>query len=1693
MTLAQNLASMKTSIGEQQLAEQPSKSTENITREQLVEAALLEAPSVDACVVLKRKTELVAYVVSSGRFLPERLHSHLQATLPAAMLPSAYVPISNLPLTPTGQVDEQALARIVVIDADLVQQWEDQLQQRPEVERVAVVVREDAKSIPPLHLSDLLPNWSSHRASSPTSTSFAPEKPVVNAFNQDPVPSASPRKPPAISRGEPLLEDPNAPATLAAALGRAAEKTLHKGIIYLHSEGGEVTQSYAALLQEAERILTGLRNLGLKPQDKVIFQLNRNQDFIPAFWGCILGGFIPVPISTAPTYEPDNSTVKKLHNAWQLLDKPLILTNSGLSGAICSLSELLSLDNWQVATIDDLRSCKKRDQNWHTSQPDDLAVLLLTSGSTGIPKGVMLTQRNILSNVSASAQMNGLSSEDVSLNWLNLDHVGSLVRCSIRDIYVGCQQIHAPAEAVLENSLRWLDWIEQYQVTFAWAPNFALGLVNDQAEAIKQRRWNFSQVKSVLSVAEAIVPKTAKRFLELLAPYGLSPYAMHSAWGMSETCAAVTFSHRYLLNLPSDAYPFVEVGAPIPSFEMRIVDAQDQVIEEETIGHLQIKGPMIASGYYQNPQLNREAFTEDGWLKTGDLGFLSSGRLTVTGRQKDVIIINGLNYQSHEIEPVVEEVDGVEVTYTAACAVRTSDSDTDKLAIFFHTLLDEQRLVELLKEILGRVVRQTGASPAYLVPVPKEAIPKTAIGKIQRSQLKARFEAGEFDSILKKIDLLSGNANTLPDWFYTKVWRRQEAVTLSPQPRMGLSLVFLDKLGLGEHLCRELDSSPLPCVAVEAGLDFAQLAQHHYRINPEKTDHYLLLLESLKKGNLQIDQILHLWTYNEYEGEVSSLAALEQAQECGVYSLLFLVQALAQVQGSEHPVRLCVISSHIQPTSPDDKIAYEKSPILGLLKTFPKELPWLDCRHIDLGAEQVDVNTAHVLRELKVIQKEPEVAYRNSQRLSPRLEKVDIRSKKKQELPFKRGGMYLLTGGLGGIGIEVAKYLLEHCKARLLLVGRTPLPERSTWESHLSQADAISERLKAYQALEQLGGEFIYNAVDICDLQQLQQVLLKAKLHWGCELDGIVHLAGIASEQLLVEQTWESFSNGLRPKVFGTWVLHQLVKQQPECLFISFSSVISFFGAATVGAYAAANSFLDSFWHHQRYNSGEQSYCFGSSTWAGIGISRGYEHRDSRYAQGREVMSLEQGLNSLLASLHCEPAHLLVGLDGNHPHIRGYLESESKSVQKLSAYFTAQSESGLLSKLQALEVRDRFGTLSTCDFLQLPEMPLTATGEIDRAQLTATRRVAEAQVAPRTELEKQIATIWQEVLGVPQVGIHDNFFQLGGSSLLAVQLFTQIEKVCGQHLPLATLFQATTVEQLANLLHQEQQSALWSSLVAIQSGGSKPPLFALHEVTGHILFYRDLARQLGPEQPFYGLQPLGLDGKQTPLTRFEDMADHYIKEIRSLQPEGPYFLLGFSMGGLLAFEIAQQFHAQGQKVALLALIDTYADVDFQQLSLGEQVSRHLTTLLQAGPAYILTLLKNKIHRRKNNAEERTQEITPRFFSMIERPLTDASGHLSIEESIVAAHRQAQSNHIPKVYPGRVVFFQAMDLALVGGWLPDARICWGRRAIGGVEFYKVPGNHATVVREPHVQVLAEKLMACLDQAQAGGQLTSKTPK
>jgi aspartate racemase len=393
-------------------------------------------------------------------------------------------------------------------------------------------------------------------------------------------------------------------------------------------------------------------------------------------------------------------------------------------------------------------------------------------------------------------------------------------------------------------------------------------------------------------------------------------------------------------------------------------------------------------------------------------------------------------------------------------------------------------------------------------------------------------------------------------------------------------------------------------------------------------------------------------------------------------------------------------------------------------------------------------------------------------------------------------------------------------------------------------------------------------------------------------------------------------------------------------------------------------------------------------------------------------------------------------------------------------------------------------------FVVLESLPLTPMGKTDRQALPPTNgfksRTTKQFSTGADELEVKLARIWEKVLNVRPVGMDDNFFELGGHSLLAVRLFAQMEKSFGKNLPLATLFQAPSVRQLARALRQEGWLAAWSSMVMIQGGGQRTPFFCVHAAGGNVLEYRDLARLLGPDQPFYGLQAKGLDGKEEPHTTIKEMAVHYLKEMREVQPEGPYVIGGRSSGGTIAFEMACLLAAEGQKVDLLALLDTYPAGYFKLLPgsmtwrqragrYGRKLQSHFSNMRQLNAAekiaYVFRKLKYAPAKAKHKLYRRAYKIYRRYG----RPLPPALRN--IEEINFAAVKDYQ----PRTYFGDVTLFLASDLTADY----DLHDGWRELVQGDVETYEIPGNHINIIKEPHVGALAERLKACLDRAAGKG--------
>jgi thioesterase domain-containing protein/acyl carrier protein len=354
-------------------------------------------------------------------------------------------------------------------------------------------------------------------------------------------------------------------------------------------------------------------------------------------------------------------------------------------------------------------------------------------------------------------------------------------------------------------------------------------------------------------------------------------------------------------------------------------------------------------------------------------------------------------------------------------------------------------------------------------------------------------------------------------------------------------------------------------------------------------------------------------------------------------------------------------------------------------------------------------------------------------------------------------------------------------------------------------------------------------------------------------------------------------------------------------------------------------------------------------------------------------------------------------------------------------------------------------------------------------------------VAPQTDLEKMLATVWQELFCIDKIGTHDNFFGLGGDSILAVHLFAEIEKVFKVKVPVVTLFESPTIAELAQILHREAPTFGWSPLVTIQPTGSRPPFFCIHGAGGVVLIYRDLARHLGSDQPFYGLQAQGQDGSCLPLTRVEGMAALYVKEIQRVQPHGPYFLGGYCAGGTIAYEVAQQLQAEGEPVDLLAMFDTSNWCKVPRPSIWGR-AYHVVQRLVFHAANFLSLDsegKSKFFWEK--AEQLRSRISVwrgMLLAKFDKHSRIARSESRVLGQIWQANDRACLNYVPKPYPGTVTDFRPKKQYRR---LNQPGVKWDQLAGGGQEIVVLPVYPAGMLVEPFVKHLADALRRCIDSA------------
>jgi len=615
---------------------------------------------------------------------------------------------------------------------------------------------------------------------------------------------------------------------------------------------------------------------------------------------------------------------------------------------------------------------------------------------------------------------------------------------------------------------------------------------------------------------------------------------------------------------------------------------------------------------------------------------------------------------------------------------------------------------------------------------------------------------------------LNRNPN-VEEWFFAPVWKQSlpPAAAVIPNQKW---LLFLDERKLGSEIGRVLSERSQDVVIVRRGRRFRRLGAAEYEIDSQRPNDYEALMRELRTCERFPDKIIHLWTVGADALQAPTAESFDEMQRAGFNSLLHLVQALATLKISAQ-IEICVVSTGVLLVTGEEAPRPEKATILGLCKVIPLELPNVACRAIDISlpatGELPGELTSLVTRELLLPKAEAVVAYRGRQRWVQIFERAPADAGNPIGVRIKEGGVYLITGGLGKIGLLLASYIAETPGAKLVLVGRSGLPRREewdTWPAAYPAEDETTRKLRAVRMLEALGAEVVIATADVADRRQMRSVLNDVQARFG-RLNGVIHAAGLVGESWLksILETHEQLVEAhFRPKAHGLLVLDELLRGLSLDFCFLVSSLSSILGGIGYAAYAAANSFMDAFAQCRNVKDGAPWLSVNWDSWQ---AQDGPEAKAVTSDRIRLDIISREGVRAfarLLPLVAMAPQFAISTADLN------------ERLRKLTGWRERSSATREMASGGAAPTHPRTGVHSE-------------------------------YVAPASELERRVTQVWEDALGMKPIGVCDSFFELGGDSLLATHILPLLNENFQVELTVRDVFETPTIAGLASVVAQRRQ------------------------------------------------------------------------------------------------------------------------------------------------------------------------------------------------------------------------------------------------------------------------------------------------
>ena len=541
-------------------------------------------------------------------------------------------------------------------------------------------------------------------------------------------------------------------------------------IRFIDGETDESLLAFSELWTRALGLLGALQARGMQSGDELVIFTRSNETFVVAFWAAVLGGIVPVPVAVGISDEHRFKLIRilrQMRNGTLYTEADLQQRLQEFAGAN-ELSDVAEKLGSRTILANEV---VPGDAGIIASpDPGDIAFIQYSSGSTSDPKGVCLTHFNLCTNLRAIVEGLGFADDDQSLSWMPLTHDMGLIGFHLSTLAAGMHHAVMDTSLFVRRPLLWMSKTNELRASQLCSPNFGYKHFLKLFERKGLPDLDLSCVKQVLNGAEPISYELCEQFLDALAPHGLKRSAMLPVYGLAEATVAVTIPergheysrvvvdrHNLRVGKPlqmvapghRDAISFIKVGKAVRDVELRICDDSDNALDQGLVGNIQARGGSVTGGLYDGAEAGESLFTADGWLQTGDVGVLLDGEVVITGRSKDIIIVNGQNYYPHDIEEIVAQVEGFDLGKVVVCGVQPPGSQVEELLVFLLYRQDIEAFAGIADQVRAVVGSHAGLEVDHVLPVAR--IPKTTSGKVQRAHLARAYLDGEYAEVANSL------------------------------------------------------------------------------------------------------------------------------------------------------------------------------------------------------------------------------------------------------------------------------------------------------------------------------------------------------------------------------------------------------------------------------------------------------------------------------------------------------------------------------------------------------------------------------------------------------------------------------------------------------------------------------------------------------------------------------------------------------------------------------------------------------------------------------------------------------------------------------------------------------------------------------------------------------------------------------